>query len=144
MVYVLDEDGARARWCSAPRSDMRAIEGVDLVAHLRGGEAVVTSARGELRFAAGGDLEDDRGERWSVEGEPATLDLELRDGRIVPSGLPGRRSGACGRRSGARTAGDVLASAAPGYEFVDWGGADHVGRRQPRVAAPRRLARACC
>ena len=24
-------------------------------------------------------------------------------------------------------AGDVLLSAAPGYEFVDWGGADHVG-----------------
>ena len=23
--------------------------------------------------------------------------------------------------------GDVLASADPGYEFVDWGGADHVG-----------------
>jgi hypothetical protein len=25
------------------------------------------------------------------------------------------------------TAGDVLLSAAPGYEFVDWGGSDHVG-----------------
>ena len=25
------------------------------------------------------------------------------------------------------TAGDVLVSAAPGFEFVDWGGADHVG-----------------
>ena len=25
------------------------------------------------------------------------------------------------------TAGDVLLSAAPGFEFVDWGGADHVG-----------------
>jgi hypothetical protein len=25
------------------------------------------------------------------------------------------------------TAGDLLLSAAPGYEFVDWGGADHVG-----------------
>src|SRR5437764_1040913 len=25
------------------------------------------------------------------------------------------------------TGGDVLLSAAPGYEFVDWGGADHVG-----------------
>ena len=26
-----------------------------------------------------------------------------------------------------QTAGNVLLSAAPGYEFVDWGGADHVG-----------------
>ena len=25
------------------------------------------------------------------------------------------------------TSGDVLLSAAPGYEFADWGGADHVG-----------------
>jgi hypothetical protein len=25
------------------------------------------------------------------------------------------------------TSGDVLLSAAPGHEFVDWGGADHVG-----------------
>jgi hypothetical protein len=25
------------------------------------------------------------------------------------------------------TAGDLLLSAAPGYEFVDWGGASHVG-----------------
>lgn len=25
------------------------------------------------------------------------------------------------------TSGDVLLSAAPGYEFPDWGGADHVG-----------------
>ena len=25
------------------------------------------------------------------------------------------------------TSGDVLLSAAPSYEFVDWGGADHVG-----------------
>jgi hypothetical protein len=25
------------------------------------------------------------------------------------------------------TAGDILLSAAPGYEFVDWGGSDHVG-----------------
>jgi len=24
-------------------------------------------------------------------------------------------------------AGDILLSASPGYEFVDWGGADHVG-----------------
>ena len=39
------------------------------------------------------------------------------------------------------TSGDVLLSAAPGYEFPDWGGARHVRRRQPRLAAPRRLAR---
>ena len=33
--------------------------------------------------------------------------------------------GPCGR--GPLGAGDVLLSASPGYEFVDWGGSDHVG-----------------
>ena len=43
------------------------------------------------------------------------------------------------------TAGDVLLSAAPGYEFVDWGGADHVGGGSPRLActAPTRSGRYC-
>ena len=36
-------------------------------------------------------------------------------------------SGARGRRSRCPTSGDVLLSAAPGYEFADWGGVDHVG-----------------
>ena len=49
------------------------IEGVDLAAHLRDGEAVVQSERGELRFAAGGDLTDERGESWSVEGGGETV-----------------------------------------------------------------------
>ena len=37
------------------------------------------------------------------------------------------------------TAGDILLSAAPGYEFVDWGGADHVGggSHGPCIAATR-------
>ena len=39
------------------------------------------------------------------------------------------------------TAGDVLLSAAPGYEFVDWGGVRSRRRRQPRFAAPLGLAR---
>jgi hypothetical protein len=31
------------------------------------------------------------------------------------------------RAAGLGRAGDLLASAAPGYEFLDWGGAHHVG-----------------
>jgi hypothetical protein len=125
MAYVLDE-GARERLVPRAASDMRAIDGVDLVAHLRDGEAVVTSARGELRFAAGGDLQDGRGARWSIDGEKATLDLELADGAIGSATYPD----ALGRLWSALNCpygGDVLASAAPGHEFVDWGGADHVG-----------------
>src|SRR5690242_16393269 len=62
MVYVLDPD---RREQARPRvaRDLQAIDGLDLVVHLHGEEAVVWSERGELRFAPGGDLEDDRGAR---------------------------------------------------------------------------------
>ena len=38
------------------------------------------------------------------------------------------------------TSGEVLLSAAPGYEFIDWGGAGARGRRLARLAARIRLA----
>jgi hypothetical protein len=105
------------------------LEGVDLVAWCARGEepeAVVRSPRGELRFAPGGEVSDDRGHSWSFEGELATLDAEVQDGRWICTEYPD----ALGRLWSALqcpTAGDVLLSAEPGYEFVDWGGADHVG-----------------
>jgi hypothetical protein len=90
------------------------------------GEAAVRGRGGELRFAPRGDLLDGRGERWSVEGDLDVLALEVRDGRVGSAAYPD----ALGRAWSAlraRTSGDVLASAAPGYEFRDWGGASHVG-----------------
>ena len=128
MVYVLDRDrspGVLARSVAAAER----LEGVDLVLWLGGEsaeEGVVRSPRGELRFAPGGDLEDERGERWSVEGDLAALGMRIEDGRILTPDYPW----ALARIWSALrcpTAGDVLLSAAPGYEFVDWGGADHVG-----------------
>jgi hypothetical protein len=125
MVYVLGES-ARERLVQRVAHDLRGVEGVDLVVRRVGAEAVVWSARGELRFAPGGELVDRRGQRWSVEGEPATLDLHVEDGRATSEAYPD----ALGRvwsALGCPNAGDVLVSAQPGYEFVDWGGADHVG-----------------
>jgi Type I phosphodiesterase / nucleotide pyrophosphatase len=125
MVYVIDPE---RREQARPRlaRDLQAVEGLDLVARLDGDEACVWSERGELRFAPGDALEDDRGRRWSVEGEPNALDLTIGDGqvssRIYPDPL--------GRLWSSLTcpnSGDVLISAMPGYEFVDWGGTDHVG-----------------
>jgi hypothetical protein len=84
----------------------------------------VSSARGELRFSPGGDLTDPRGERWTVTGDAAVLDLDgggLRDGDY-PDALARIWSAVRCERSG-----DVLISAAPGTEFLDWGGAGHVG-----------------
>jgi hypothetical protein len=61
-----------------------------------------------------------------VEGDHAVLAARVNDGRIETPDYPD----ALGRVWSALncpTAGDVLLSAAPGYEFVDWGGVDHVG-----------------
>ncbi|TML99482.1 MAG: alkaline phosphatase family protein [Actinobacteria bacterium] len=91
-----------------------------------GGEARVISARGELRFTRGGDLQDPRGERWSVEGELAALAAEVNDGQFISTAYPDALERIWSALH-CPTAGDVQLSASPGYEFVDWGGADHVG-----------------
>ena len=111
---------ARSRSC-------RELDGVDLVLwRAAPREGVVQSSHGELRFAPGGDLVDLRGRRWSIDGDLAALGATVDDGRLLTPDYPD----ALGRIWSALTcptAGDVLLSAAPGYEFVDWGGADHVG-----------------
>ncbi|MGI8413015.1 MAG: alkaline phosphatase family protein [Solirubrobacteraceae bacterium] len=128
MVYVLDED-RRQRVLERSLQVVSDLEGVDLVLWLVGDggqEAVVRSDRGELRFAPGGDLRDARGERWSVDGDLAALDAEVRDGRFASSEYPDALARIWSALT-CPTAGDVLLSAAPSYEFVDWGGAAHVG-----------------
>jgi predicted AlkP superfamily pyrophosphatase or phosphodiesterase len=125
MIYVLDEDDPAAVRAEAI-AIARAVEGVDLTMWRDGAEAVIAARRGELRFVPGGELVDGRGQRWSVEGDLAVLRAEIQDGRLICTEYPD----ALGRVWSALhcpTAGEILLSAAPGYEFVDWGGSDHVG-----------------
>jgi hypothetical protein len=130
MVYALDPEKREDVVARSVRA-VSELDGIDLVLWLSGGngsqrEAVVSSARGELRFAAGGDLEDPRGYRWSVDGDLEVLSAKIRDGLFLSPQYPD----ALARTWSAlhcENAGDVLLSAEPGYEFVDWGGADHVG-----------------
>ncbi len=128
QVYVLDRD-RRAELVPRIERALLDLEGVDVVMRMTDhpdGEAAVRSARGELRFAPRGDLVDERGQHWSVEGDQAVLALQVRDGRVESATYPD----ALGRVWAAlrtRTSGEVLASAKPGYEFQDWGGAHHVG-----------------
>jgi predicted AlkP superfamily pyrophosphatase or phosphodiesterase len=128
MIYALDAE-RKDQLVAQSVSAATGVDGVDLVMHLAPdgiSEAVVRSPRGELRFAAGGDFTDARGRLWSVEGELAALGASTREGRFESPDYPDALARIWSALN-CPTAGDVLLSAAPGYEFVDWGGADHVG-----------------
>jgi hypothetical protein len=125
MVYALD-DGRRDELAARAADTLLESDGVELVIARDDGEAVVRSAEGELRFAPGDNLADLRGQRWRVRGDEAVLELNTSAGGVWSETYPD----ALGRLWSALAcphAGDVLASAELGYEFVDWGGADHVG-----------------
>jgi hypothetical protein len=125
MVYALDPE-RRDELVPRLEAAAREIEGVDVVMRRAGEEAVAWTERGELRFAPGSELEDLRGGRWDVEGDREALDLRVSDGVVSSEAYPD----ALGRIWSALScpgSGELLLSAAPGYEFVDWGGADHVG-----------------
>jgi hypothetical protein len=125
MVYALDPE-RRDEVSEGVARDLQKVEGLDIVVRLRGEEAALWSERGELRFAPGGDLQDRRGRSWSVDGDLDALDLDVEDGRVDSRIYPDP----LGRLWSALTcpnSGEILVAATPGYEFVDWGGTDHVG-----------------
>jgi hypothetical protein len=125
QIYVLDPS-RREELAPKIGRELNEIEGVDVVVWRDGNEAVVLSERGELRFSAGGDLSDDRGGTWSVEGDHEVLVLTVEGGQVASASYPD-----CLERIwsalGCPNAGDVLVSAGGGYEFTDWGGVAHVG-----------------
>ena len=126
MVYALVREGRDAL---VPRIVEIALEleGVDLTLWRPAPrEGAIASERGEVRFAPGGDLHDARGGRWSIDGPLEVLAARVEDGVLRSDAYPD----ALGRAWSALTcptSGDVLLSAAPNYEFADWGGVDHVG-----------------
>jgi hypothetical protein len=124
MVYVLNEERRGELTVRAAAEALR-LDGVDLVMHRSGDEGVIRSERGELRFAPGGDLSDLRGGSWSVEGELGVLHARVADGMLQTPEYPDALSRSWSALS-CSTAGDVLLSAAPGWEFADWGGQDHL------------------
>jgi hypothetical protein len=125
QIYVLDQD-RRAELTPRIARQLNDVEGVDVVMWREGDEAMVLSERGELRFTAGGELVDDRGGTWSVEGDYETLALSVSDARVTSASYPD-----CLERIwsalGCPNSGDVFVSAGGGYEFTDWGGVAHVG-----------------
>jgi hypothetical protein len=143
-VYLLDTGSGHAATHERVRLRLRELDAVDLVAWLAGpdgapltrsgvglsanGEvrAVVEGNGSELRFRPGGHLRDTRGAGWMVDGEPEALAADVTRGRFeaeeYPDGLARLWSALTSPH-----AGDVLISAADGYECIDWGGVSHVG-----------------
>jgi hypothetical protein len=105
MVYSLDGRDPREL---AERLD--GAEGVDLALFIEDGDAVVRREGTELRLAP-------NGEGWRVSGDESLLD---------PNDYPnGYERVWCALLC--RNAGDVIVSAAPGWEFEDLGGRHHAG-----------------
>jgi hypothetical protein len=125
QIYVLDGEKREAT-AARVAADLDGVPGVDVVARLEGGRAVVGTPRGELRFAPGASAADDRGQGWDLEGDLAALDLTLDAGTLADGVYPDALRRLWSAVTCERT-GDLLLSAEPGYEFTDWGGADHVG-----------------
>lgn len=107
---------------------MAGVDGVDVVGW-RDPDDLLHAARGDRHLAFRRDpagVEDGRGNRWALVGDRAALDLET-----TPEGVrSGAYPNALERLEGLLlcvNAGEAVASAAPGVEFVDAGGSSHAG-----------------
>jgi Type I phosphodiesterase / nucleotide pyrophosphatase len=132
MVYLLAEQRREALRSDVVRRALQ-LDGVELVMWLERdphGEplegVIARPSVGELRFRPGGEVLDGRGGCWSLEGELAVLAACVRSGLLEAPEYPD----ALARVWSALvcpTSGEVLLSAAPEYEFLDWGRQAHVG-----------------
>ncbi len=132
MIYLLGERRRRELRSDVVRRCL-ALEGVELVmwlqrdGHGRPVEAVVARPSiGELRFAPGDGVRDARGAGWDLEGERAALAGRVRDGVLQTPVHPDALARVWAALT-CPTSGEVLLSAAEGFEFLDWGGQAHVG-----------------
>jgi hypothetical protein len=132
MVYALHETERDAMRASVVTRAL-AIDGVEHVmwlgrdAHDVPSEGIISSPfHGELRFARAGRSRTRAASRWSVEGPLAVIDAAVQDGRLHTPAYPDALARVWSALT-CQTSGEVLLSAGPGYEFVDWGRQAHVG-----------------
>lgn len=131
MVYALNPAERDAMRASVAALSLD-IQGVELVmwlerdAHDQPREGVIAGAHGELRFAPGGPLRDERGRSWHLEGALETIGARVAEELISSPSHPDALARVWSALM-CPTSGEVLLSAAPGYEFLDWGRQAHVG-----------------
>ena len=131
---MLDRDNRR-RLIPRVERTLLALEGVDLVMRMGDhpdGEAIV---RGERARGVQARCASSRAATWWTRAGRAGASRatstcsgsSVEDGRVRVRHLPGRAEPRLWSALRCPTSGEVLASARPGYEFLDWGGAHHVG-----------------
>ncbi len=142
MIYALEP-----RVLGAVIDRARRIGGVEHVIWREEGRAVIAGRGGELRFApaagsavagagaaprvgrsrrGGESVGDRRAGSWVLEGDLAVLDARIERGVFESEAYPDALARTWDALT-CRHSGEVLLSAAPGYEFTDWGGASHIG-----------------
>ncbi|WP_354699727.1 hypothetical protein DSM112329_05451 [Paraconexibacter sp. AEG42_29] len=143
QLYVLEPDPVARRPLVAQLvATGLATDGIDLALYLdrtRPVQGVIAGAAGELRFrpagagAAGAEggpdaalVRDARGGRWTIEGAREVLGAVVEDGLLVAPSYPDALARVWAALT-CPTSGDVLFSAAPEWEFPDWGGQHHIG-----------------
>jgi Type I phosphodiesterase / nucleotide pyrophosphatase len=123
-VYVLGEGRRAERNRDRVVAALRDTDGVDLLAWMSGDEAAIARDGAELRFVPGSQVEDTDGNGWDVDGDLGVLEAEPRDGRLESEAYPDPLARVWAALANPN-AGDVIVSATPGWELVDWGGVTH-------------------
>ena len=139
-VYVLGSGSVARGRHARVRARLRELDGVDLfvwladadgdpVERIHAGrppaaEAVVERDGAELRFRPGGRIFDRRGGAWKVTGDLAVLEATIADGVLASDAYPDPLARVWSALHAPQAA-DLIISAAPGYELVDWGGMTH-------------------
>ena len=140
-VWVLRRGSEGTRLHAEVREMLAAQEGTELLSWLADADGsplhrdgvgrpeaawlVVARAGTELRLAPGEQFTDRRGVGWKLEGEPGVLGLERSGGIADSAEFPDALSRLWSAHHSPYAA-DVLLSATPGHELVDWGGTTHI------------------
>lgn len=122
-IYLLDDDLAYEDVLSRLESDER----IGWIAWKDDEVNHVQSGQTRLRYSKGGDLEDEYGVSWKMEGDPTVLDLFINGDQKIKSGdypdALSRLYGALHSQEGRF----LIVDAKPGYEFATKHSPTHAG-----------------
>lgn len=123
QIYILNNGGnLRSKIVSRLLNDKR----VDQVFSKDGERYNAASAGGEMKFWRGGDYRDETGGRWGFEGDPGVLAIGSAGQKIKYGAYPDALHRVASFMD-CSNAGDIVATAKPGFEFIGEGIPGHRG-----------------